>query len=193
MKDISLPEEVQDSQLRVRAAPQRLEIKVKGAVFTPGTEQQGLVFNTSATSKCLSVATWQGCVSTGICYLSFQGWAGHFLTDNSTGPNKWLNRLGLGGKFFFLSFLFQHLKPILRSQLKQRPCSSSADKDNTFSQVELTGSELDGKADTTMEAMALPALMPTARFCQRNRVGVEKAFATQWAEDGLWGWQNGCG
>lgn len=87
------------SWLRKWAAPQSLETKVKGAAFTPGTEQPGLVFHTSATSKCHSVATWQGCVSTGICYLSFQGWAGHFLTDNPTGPDKWLNKLGLGGFF----------------------------------------------------------------------------------------------
>lgn len=82
---------------------------------------------------------------------------------------------------------------MLQSQLKQRPCSSSADKDNTPSQVELAGNELDGKADITAEVMASPALVPTARFCWRNRISVEGAFATQWAEDGLWGWQNGCG
>lgn len=103
------------SWLRERDATQSLETKVKGAAFTPGTEKPGLVFHTSATSKCHSVATWQGCVSTGICYLPFQGWAGHFLTDNPTGPDKWLNKLRLGGIFFFLfnffSFLFQHLKP----------------------------------------------------------------------------------
>lgn len=77
--------------------------------------------------------------------------------------------------------------------MKQRPCSSSADKDNAPSQVELAGMELDWKADTTAEAMASPALMPTARSCWRNGISVEGAFATQWAEDGLWGWQNGCG
>jgi len=73
--------------------------------------------------------------------------------------------------------------------LKQRPCSSSADKDNAPFQVELAGSELDGKADIAAEAMATP----TARFCWRKRISVEGGFATQWAEDGLWGWQNGCG
>lgn len=102
------------SWLREWAAPQSLETKVKGAAFTPGTEQPGLVFHTSATSKCHSVATWQGCVSTGICYLSFQGWAGHFLTDNPTGPDKWLNKLGLGGIFFLFSV--PTLKAWLQSQ-----------------------------------------------------------------------------
>lgn len=180
------------SWLRERSAPQNWETKVKGAAFTPGTEQPGLVFHTSATSKCHSVPTWQGCVSTGVRYLSFQGWAGHFLTDNSTGPDKWLNKLRLGGIFFFF-FSVPTLKAWLWSQLKQRPCSSSADKDNAASQVELAGTELDGKADTTAEAMASPALMPAAHSCWRNGISVEGAFATQWAEDGLWGWQNGCG
>lgn len=91
---------------------------------------------------------------------------------------------------YFFSFSVPTFKA---RQLKQRPCSSSADKDNTPSQVELAGNELDGKADITAEVMALPTLMPTECFCWRIRIGMEGAFATLWAEDGLWGWQNGCG
>lgn len=66
-----------------RATPLSSEIELSWVACTSGLQ---LFDNFNTTLRTI----WQGCVSTGIRYLSFQGWAEHFLTDDSTGPNKWL-------------------------------------------------------------------------------------------------------